>query len=1245
MTAWSDPADLSTVELAKHLRLTDVGNDSYVLTYVRAQTHYAQLVRINRDSATAIGTPLAFHVAATGHTLLTENAPELTPALYVGKRADGLLVYAFAEVGEGNTFARFYLLSAASGMSVLDSDAATHVGAVSNAACADLGDGALVVTIGVGSAIRYSLALASPTSVNVLRTGQLAAWTSNTNIPLSLVRTGYRTGLLASSRATNPAGLTLANAEAFTITLTTQAMAGSADPSVTQFSGTEAELRLLPGSYPVWNGTLAVGVLDATATPYADTPFLAELDAQIFTEAPVGFTKALPTWAELGGGSPRLHANTTDGEITAVARVVPDGSEVERWQLITDALISPVQVDFPFDDVRFTGLSTTSTSVDNIAVVKAGAYYLVAASYVTSAGVNKLLMTAYKDDAALYGYVQDNQLRVIQRPLPSPGVLYPVSTVQVSQINGLDSDLLSTTPMAPTNLTITSTSYTDTVGITRAEVTFQWDEVVDNTDGSPFLDFAYYSVFFKVDSPSASYQFAGNSFDAVLVAGGFEPGSEYQAIVYAVNQKNISSLPSTPVYFMTAGDSTPPPIPSAPTLTSKLGTIRVEWDGLGSIGEVMPADFAYAEVHMSTISGFAPSTSTLVAKIIGRGYAIATNLTPATTYYVRLVGVDTSGNASNPSAVSSINPVFITGADIEANSITANNIAAGAIDGQVITGAVIQTAWPESQGGQNNRILLDSSRLEAYDLAGNPTFTVQTADGSVSLTGTINTGSAIYGSSFYGGSIRIGSEFGDAVFKADSDAGIYLGAQDPFSAPFRVDLDGNLYASSAEISGSIVGDSTISIGEYNNVFKVDAQGLYLGSASYSTAPFRVSMSGQVFASDAIIQGDFQATSIAASSYLESPEIVGGSITSTSLTSTTITGGTITIGEGEYVFKAGEEGIWLGSAYSWAAPFSVTPAGEMYAVTANITGTINAYAGMIGGWIIEQGYLYGYTDEQGYIWGSIYGGYIYGTDIEAATLTGTSIVGGTITIGEGANAFHADETGIYLGGEDLNSAPFSVDPGGVVYATAGVIGGWSMVVADDEYGVERPYLFGDANSIIRGGSIERARMWALAERVHNGGYLELLQQIQLGLGTVWIFEGIVHDPSDPTFQIGAGLDLVGKLLEVTEVVQGEETFYVNIYAPVSDYIAEDTAFSLVVAVRNYSNWSTPARRAITDIFIDLETQGGTGVENVYWLNGTLPTAIDGWDIYTYTIVRGQDSFDGFPNYRIFANKTNYKAETI
>jgi hypothetical protein len=65
---------------------------------------------------------------------------------------------------------------------------------------------------------------------------------------------------------------------------------------------------------------------------------------------------------------------------------------------------------------------------------------------------------------------------------------------------------------------------------------------------------------------------------------------------------------------------------------------------------------------------------------------------------------------------------------------------------------------------------------------------------------------------------------------------------------------GNLSAAGGTFNGSV------SIGSGNNIFKADASGIYLGNATFASAPFRVSMTGALVATSATITGAITATS-------------------------------------------------------------------------------------------------------------------------------------------------------------------------------------------------------------------------------------------------------------------------------------------------------------------------------------------------------------------------------------------------
>ena len=66
-------------------------------------------------------------------------------------------------------------------------------------------------------------------------------------------------------------------------------------------------------------------------------------------------------------------------------------------------------------------------------------------------------------------------------------------------------------------------------------------------------------------------------------------------------------------------------------------------------------------------------------------------------------------------------------------------------------------------------------------------------------------------------------------------------------------FSGALSAASGTFGGALSG-GTISIGSSNSIFKADSNGIYLGNATFGSAPFRVSPAGAVTATSATITG-------------------------------------------------------------------------------------------------------------------------------------------------------------------------------------------------------------------------------------------------------------------------------------------------------------------------------------------------------------------------------------------------------
>ena len=120
-----------------------------------------------------------------------------------------------------------------------------------------------------------------------------------------------------------------------------------------------------------------------------------------------------------------------------------------------------------------------------------------------------------------------------------------------------------------------------------------------------------------------------------------------------------------------------------------------------------------------------------------------------------------------------------------------------------------------------------------------------------------------------------------------------------------------------------------------------------------------------------------------------------------------------------------QGIWAGNANPNSAEFSVDLDGNLVASNANISGTIQAAAGSIGGWTIGATQLYS---------SSIYlanGGRLQiGNSAEITNQDGVTT---------GNNVFYIDdEQGMWIGNADIEQAPFRVNLDGSILANNATI---------------------------------------------------------------------------------------------------------------------------------------------------------------------------------------------------------------
>lgn len=301
-------------------------------------------------------------------------------------------------------------------------------------------------------------------------------------------------------------------------------------------------------------------------------------------------------------------------------------------------------------------------------------------------------------------------------------------------------------PDIPEDVTVSSIAYTTDENVTLAAVTVEWSPVLFNANGTAYTDFGKYSVFWRYQdagmsgNPLLAWTLAAETGETFAHFSGVRPGAWIDVRVGATDLRGNFSGWAPIVSHQTATDDDAPPVPAAAVLTSFIGAIQIDVTGLGSFGEAMPSDFRHFEVHVSTVNNFTPSASTLWDVVPG---SAAVSFAPApygVTQYVRLVAVDTSGNASAPSVVSSAAPRQILNPDVASLSIGSAQII-GLDVGKVNSGTITST-WLMSgeihTAASGARFGLNSAEFFAYKSDGTKTVSITNA-GAASFLGEIRT--------------------------------------------------------------------------------------------------------------------------------------------------------------------------------------------------------------------------------------------------------------------------------------------------------------------------------------------------------------------------------------------------------------------------------------------------------------------------------------------------------------------------
>ncbi len=328
-------------------------------------------------------------------------------------------------------------------------------------------------------------------------------------------------------------------------------------------------------------------------------------------------------------------------------------------------------------------------------------------------------------------------------------------------------------PAAPTGVVTSSSAYSDGLGNTLATIACSWSQVTTNSDGTAADDVSSYRVEYAYASAPSTWNLGAvvNSATTTSISfGNVSSGVSVSVRVRALDSTGNASAWSTSSTLTTSNDTTAPPIPSAPSVSSGLSILKLAWDGLSSAGGPMGIDFDHVEIHMSTSASFTPTSATYLDLMYADGSYPVTQ-TPAngglvygTTYYFRLISVDRTTptpNKSLPSGYGNGTPSQVVSADLFAgcvgtaalaslavktanidnaavNDLQVGNVSAGKITTGLLTATltlsgIIRTA---SSGA---RFEADGAGIRLYNTSGTMTINFKTSDGSAFITGQIQT--------------------------------------------------------------------------------------------------------------------------------------------------------------------------------------------------------------------------------------------------------------------------------------------------------------------------------------------------------------------------------------------------------------------------------------------------------------------------------------------------------------------------
>jgi Chaperone of endosialidase len=340
----------------------------------------------------------------------------------------------------------------------------------------------------------------------------------------------------------------------------------------------------------------------------------------------------------------------------------------------------------------------------------------------------------------------------------------------------------------------------------------------------------------------------GSPFDSTKPATSFftagtqtisAPAGTYIVAAYAVSKANTKSAINSAV-TRTVTSNTPSAessvTPSTPTVSSVLGAIQLSWNGKTSTGGNQPYGFDAAKVYVGTTSNFTPSSLNQVDTLNFANGQNTLNIG---------VGTVIDGVALNYGIDYYVKIATTNGTDTStAVSASGNPVRIG----QVKSGDIVTVTADKIDTGtlsSSSTITVGSPSGKHVTLAGTgDPFTIYDTDGSTKLLSYSTTSGklSIIGDGSFTGNLAIGSS--NSIFKAEPAIGIWLGNATYSSAPFSVSANGVIKANSGTIGGWTLASSYLE--NSAQTFQINSSSSTVFIGPYSSGDhIRISASGGI----------------------------------------------------------------------------------------------------------------------------------------------------------------------------------------------------------------------------------------------------------------------------------------------------------------------------------------------------------------------------------------------------------------